>query len=418
MNRIWLGLVVSLAPLPLSADDISSTLGTHLAAGDLAEARKYLESELSANANSGEAQFGLAVVNLLSAVETLGQDQYQYGGLSGSVRTLPVLRIPVPKNPNPQPVTYEDVRRVFREFQSDLEAVEKQLAGIDTKTPDKLRIDLAAIKLDLNGDGEIGKGEDFPTVFRAVNRRRNPPPNLTIAFDAGDIPWLRGYCHFLMGFCDLVLAYDHQRLFDHCAQLVYPKPVPSTDFAVPLDLTRDRSDFFGSIADFVASIHLCVFPVKEPERMESARQHFLMMIETSRQSWELILAETDDDQEWLPNPNQTGALQMPVSQELIDGWQDVLDEIEAVLEGKKLIPFWRDYAVVAFGPSTKIPDQGRGVNLKKVCLEPREFDLVLTVQGTAVLPYVEEGPLSTGDTWRELRRVFRGQFFGFAMWFN
>jgi hypothetical protein len=35
-----------------------------------------------------------------------------------------------------------------------------------------------------------------------------------------------------------------------------------------------------------------------------------------------------------------------------------------------------------------------------------------------VKQYLQEGELSDAATWAELTRVFRGDFFGFAVWFN
>jgi hypothetical protein len=75
------------------------------------------------------------------------------------------------------------------------------------------------------------------------------------------------------------------------------------------------------------------------------------------------------------------------------------------LQGKKLIPFWRG-------------DDQRGVNLRKVFTEPTTFDLVMWIQGTAAAPYLQEGPLSTPDTWQRFNQMFNGQFVGFAIWFN
>lgn len=60
----------------------------------------------------------------------------------------------------------------------------------------------------------------------------------------------------------------------------------------------------------------------------------------------------------------------------------------------------------------------RGVNVRQVFVEPRRFDLVLWVQGSAATPYLEEGPLSKPETWRRFQEVFRGEFIGFAIWFN
>ena len=80
-------------------------------------------------------------------------------------------------------------------------------------------------------------------------------------------------------------------------------------------------------------------------------------------------------------------------------------QLEAVLEGKKLVPFWRG-------------EKKQGVNVKRVFTEPTQFDLVLWVQGGAAIPYLEEGPMTDPGFWRDLQRGFRGQLFWFAIWVN
>jgi hypothetical protein len=77
-----------------------------------------------------------------------------------------------------------------------------------------------------------------------------------------------------------------------------------------------------------------------------------------------------------------------------------------MLQGKKLIPFWRT------------TDAGVGVNLRKVFTEPQPFDLVMWIQGIGAAPFLEKGELTSPDTWRRWQRVFRGEFIGFAIWFN
>jgi hypothetical protein len=139
--------------------------------------------------------------------------------------------------------------------------------------------------------------------------------------------------------------------------------------------------------------------------MQAALTHLERMLALSRESWKFILAETDDDHEWLPNPKQTGVLGRPVSQAMIDSWLEFVGEMESLLAGKRLIPFWRG-------------DEKRGVNLRRVFTEPRTLDLVLWAQGTAATPYLEEGPVTKKEIWTRLERVFQGEFIGFAIWFN
>jgi hypothetical protein len=98
-------------------------------------------------------------------------------------------------------------------------------------------------------------------------------------------------------------------------------------------------------------------------------------------------------------------LGIPVKPEMIDSWLEFVDESEALLAGKRLVPFWRG-------------NDKRGINLRRVFTEPRPLDLVLWVQGTAATPYLEEGTMTKPEVWTRMKRVFGGEFIGFAIWFN
>ena len=105
-----------------------------------------------------------------------------------------------------------------------------------------------------------------------------------------------------------------------------------------------------------------------------------------------------------PNPSQTGVLPgMQVSEARVTGWQNFLDEFEAILQGKKLIPHWRFE---------------EGINLRRFFVEPRAFDIVLLIQGSAALPYLEEGELTSGESWNQMMQLFGGEFFRYFIWFN
>ncbi len=165
-------------------------------------------------------------------------------------------------------------------------------------------------------------------------------------------------------------------------------------------------------SDAISFFHLMTrLPVKEPARTKAALAHLEAGVGQAKEMWKYILAETDDDNEWIPNPRQTGVLGVKVTQEMVDSWLETLDEAEQVLKGKKLIPFWRGKA------------GERGVNLRRVFTEPRTFDAIEWVQGTAATPYLEKGPLTKladprmGD---RLTNAFGGPFniIGFGFWFN
>ena len=130
----------------------------------------------------------------------------------------------------------------------------------------------------------------------------------------------------------------------------------------------------------------------------------------SQEMWKFILEETDDDNEWIPNPKQKGALGIQITKEMVDTWLETVKECTEVLEGKKLIPFWRG------------EDKTVGINMEEVFLKPTRFDIVLWIQGTAVTPYLEKNkPLtkfSAAELPRRINGAFGTNFPGFIFWFN
>ena len=78
---------------------------------------------------------------------------------------------------------------------------------------------------------------------------------------------------------------------------------------------------------------------------------------------------------------------------------------EDLLEGRTLLPHFR------------IAD--KGINMKRFFEEPRTFDLVLSITGPAIVPYLETGRLLTAEEFESVRQQFGGTgFMTFALWFN
>ena len=395
-----------------------SNLDTLLGEGRFDEAIDSLNQEIAAGDDVENDRATLGFVRLLQAVERLAQSQYRYGALQELAQAIPVLRVPVPANPKPDTISYEAARGIFAQFSSDLAEVERTLAEVDTTAEIKVRLALGRVRFDINRDGKTSDDETLWRLFRQINRAvtQLEGERFEVALDAADVHWVRGYCHVLMAFCDFVLAYDTQEFFERCGHLFYFRPDTPYEFL----LAEDRGWEFDArrIADVIAAMHLINFPLEDAERVRSAHAHFLAMVQQSRLCWERALAETDDDAEWLPNPDQQGVLGVPVARAQIDAWSQVLNEIEEILLGKKLVPFWRAYSPAWGGARVEIPEKGLGVNVNRMMLEPGDFDLVMIISGTGVAPYLEEGPLSTPDAWSRMTQAFRGQFFGFALWFN
>lgn len=374
-----------------------------LVEGRLAEGEKALTDWLGQHPADDTARFGLGVTQFVRGIERLGQSLHNYGmriDAAAGLIQLPVLRLPVGDNPDPKPMKYEDARQVLLDWLADLQKAEKTLAAIKDDNV-KLPLRVSNIRWDWDGNGTPGD-----KLIDLVRRFFGPatPADLTVTFDRADVAWLRGYCHLLMVFCEFPLAHDGRELFDVSAHLFFKNAqTPGARLRNPQPNQPTWSE--ENIVDLIAFVHMLRLPVKEPERMKACWEHLRMVIETGRESWRFIRAETDDDQEWIPNSKQTSVLGIRMSDEMIDSWLVFLDEADDLLQGRRLIPFWRKHVM-------------RGINLKRVFLEPRGFDLVLWVQGTAAVPYLEDGPHTRPEVWQRLQRVFRGEFIGFALWFN
>jgi len=392
------------AAAPAKTPDVDKLLQK----GNLPAVETRLKQHLSDNPKDDNARFGLGAVQFLRGIERLVQSLHKYG-LRSRARFVPFLRLPAPRNIEPEEIRYEHMRRIYEELQADLTKAEKTLAGIKRKDV-TLPLHFGLIRMDLNGDGQAEDRETLWKIYANLTRARNvnaaQAKQFVIIFDRGDVHWLRGYCHLLLGLTDFILAHDWKDNFDRTAQLFF-KSVDSA-YAYLRRSEEDSRRMFDSvdIADAIAFIHLIRFDVKEPKRMKSALLHLETMIAQSRLCWKHVEAETDDDNEWIPNAQQTGVIPgVRMTAARIKTWKEFLDEADAILKGKKLVPHWR------------IKD-GRGVNLRRVFTEPRRFDLVLWVQGSAAKPYLERGPLTQPDFWRRLRGTFRGNFIGFAVWLN
>lgn len=384
-----------------------------LSAGKLAQAQRELSEDAAANPKDDVARYALGVVQFLRAVEVLGQDLYKHGMDAPFVRmVLMTPDFPIPQNPSPERINYLQFRAILEKWVNNLAEANKTLGELSpAEVPLPLKI--GVIRLDLNGDRSGDESEALWNIFSRMTRGAQglspeQVEEFVLGLDRADAYWLQGYCHLLAGLAEFSLAHDFKESFERTAHLLFPKVETPYDFLK--HPTADRNwvspEFRHTIADAIAWIHLVNWQVAEPARMEKARQHLLSMIDRSRAMWKAAEAETDNENEWIPNPRQKSVLAgMQIDAEMVAGWHDFLNEAEALLLGEKLVPFWRG-------------DGAKGVNLKRAFDEPRTFDLVLWIQGTAAQPYLEDGQLTTKETWVRLQGVFRGEFIGFALWLN
>ncbi|MCP4571335.1 MAG: hypothetical protein GY838_03215 [bacterium] len=384
---------------PVAADD-RDTLNDFLAEGRIQDG---LEAFASPTDNAG--QFSLAALQAIDGVERFS------GGCArlGVDPQFVMLGVPfLGVAPDLQPETAESVSpgqiaELFRSLQASLRQANTTLAGIDDEDFG-VEIDLARARLDFDGDGVAADDETFLAVFERAPTSREaaePAAELIVRFDSADAKWLQGYTHFAGGFLDILTAYDWRPVWDQCAHVVFLQPDPRPEIARWSSEDSQNEMFL----DIIAAVHDLRLELRDEGAWRRAREQFQGMIACSRACWSRVLAETDDDREWLPSPDQTGPRGATITREQIDGWHAVLDELEAVTRGEKLLPHWR------FRPGT-------GINVEKMVVSPPAFDLVLFIQGSAFLPYLEEGPVSDADVWNDLTSPFGPGFAGFAVWSN
>jgi hypothetical protein len=272
-----------------------------------------------------------------------------------------------------------------------------------------LPLRIGTVRLDFTGSGHPGADAMLWQVLKRM--WGNPDLNADSArsfyvnLDAGDVYWLGGYCHVIAAMGDAMLAYDGRDLFDRTGQLFFKRAESPYPFLLSGKRVFDADGM--DLADVVAFVHLMHLPLREPLRLLEVRRHLKAMTDCSRKSWHLILAETDDDHEWIPNPRQHSVVpHVRVTREMVDAWLKFLDQADDILDGKLLIPFWRG-------------DGTQGVNLAKLFFtDPQPFDPILWIQGTGVAPALQRGPLATRDVYGNLERVFSGDVFAFGAWFN
>ena len=400
--------VLSCAPA-LAETPVPQLMGDRLGKGELTLLEQDLTARLAAQPTDDQARFALGTVQFMRTVEGLAQDMYRHGlqPPSDVAMLLPFFRFPLPPNPKPEPLDYEKMRDIFKRALAGFERTDETLSKMGTAEV-KLPIAIGLARLDLDGNGTADAQESLFGLFNATLAGGSMPPEAAngfiVSFDRADAAWLRGYANLLSALLEFMLAHDGKASFDVSAHMLFPGAgLPNSELNAPPGAMGEMATI-GPAADLIAAVHLMHWQPTEPERLKAALSHLETVIALSRESWRYILAETDDEAEWIPSPRQkNGVIGIPVTQETVDGWMLFLGEFEAVLKGEKLVPHWR---------------LTKGINIRRVFLEPRAFDPILWAQGSAAIPYLGDGPVTDQATWDRMMRMFQGNFFGFAVWFN
>jgi hypothetical protein len=397
--RILLAALL-LAATPLHSETLSAEIGkTGLAPTEVRLA--------ALPAPTDEEKFALGGVRFLRAIEISFQIRWQ-NGMTDRTGMLPLLRLPVPDNPSAAPFDPASVAEIFRQAETTLTGAHQVLETIPDTADFGLTLNLADLWFDVNASTTRDPGEGLieiagPALLGWQWEQRDPAtPAPVIRFDVADAAWLAAYAHGLQAMSQVVLAYDPTepvtRILTARAKLAEHGPLPPD---MLFGSAGDGLDSFDMIALVLATLN------QQPDtpRMAAARNNLLAAIGQNRIFWTRVAAETDNQSEWLPNARQTSALGLTLPPETGAVWQSVLTDGEALLNGEKLIPYWRS-------------GDGAGINLAKIFTEPRPVDVPGWIQGWAAMPYYQAGPTVSAENWSRFESMMSGDAMLMALWLN
>lgn len=422
-------LMMALALLPGAshASDYSDRVVDHLYAGTAGEG--MADARAGCDLNVQDSCFGLGLLTLVGAYQGLAQDLYRYGAtVPGGTPAALLFGIgPVedaaPANPHPDKLTYPTLRDMLDNFVVQLDTARAAFEEASAASDFVVTIDPLKVRIDLDGNGQAGNGETLGALlasageFVEIPTPDSPPPgskrktkgaapeaDTSIGFDRADAFWFAGYTQVAAAPFDVLLAHDFSGFYNAYLHRVFPKAgLPMQEHTKGGVLFMDPAGDAG-IADMVAAIHTLNFPVTDPARLAGVLARLKAITALSRQNWEAILAETDDNRELVPSPSQTPLVAgMPVTAEIVDAWRATLDTVDAVLDGKLLVPHWRF---------------NQGVDLKLYFESAQATDLVMLLTGSGALPYLRDGPVADAQSFAKANRALGAEWLNYAFWFN
>jgi hypothetical protein len=409
---VRLAAAIGFAALAVSAQagEAGDLLTKHLYGGDLTGGIAALTP--LAEAGDNEARFGIGFIHFTQGVEGLVQSLYRHGLSAPDAGPMgPLMLVPVPANPSPEPLTYDGVRLIFQALVDQMEAASATLEAAGTAGDWVVPIDLMAIRIDADANGTAEEGE---TIGLVLGRAFGPsgsvlgggeaPPPVAIGFDRADAIWLAGYSQVFAAQADFFLAHDFGDFVNAAFHRLFPKAgLPMQDYAEGGMLVLDpQTD--TAIADVIAAIHTINWPVIEPERLKRVHARFGDIIRLSRLNWEAILAETDDNAELVPNPKQTSLVpDGVVTDEIVAAWFATLETADQVLAGDLLVPHWRFK---------------QGFDLKAYFDTATRTDFVMLLTGYDAVPFIKDGPIASAESFAAANAVFGDNLLGYVFWFN
>ncbi|MFT3713414.1 MAG: hypothetical protein QM817_37635 [Archangium sp.] len=186
-----------------------------------------------------------------------------------------------------------------------LQAIDALLATAEKDQGFSLDLCMACWQVDWNRSGEVDDRDEhlFEVEYDADGQllplddpRRRP----TFRFDVADVTWLRAMLHFQRAVLAVGLAYDAN---------------------VTWKSRRSES---------------ITLKLRNGAKLAEARELILSGLTHAERCRLAVLAETDDEREWVPNPKQKQhALPLPVDDALFETWAGVLTDVRALVKGEQ-----------------------------------------------------------------------------------
>lgn len=394
--------IALLAAAPAFADD--TTTSTMIAENGISSTIDTLESAEA----SPDRDMALAGLRFLSAVEKGYQARWKSGATQPMV-PFPILGAMLPENPDPEDLSSDFVNQLAKDMNTTMEEVRDTIPDEDAA----LVLRLSDLWLDVNMDAKRSPDEDLLKLTGLTPPAEpNEKPTDEIRFDAADAHWLRAYTHLVQAVSTAILAFDPEPELARSIELnkalqdqmiAWNEKIESGQSGDETPSVMAMS--FAGIVDKVAIVLKTLRHEPDTGKINDAAEHINAMIAANREFWQAVATETDNDREWIPNEKQEAALGFDIPDGAGDAWLKVLADAEAVLNGEKLIPYWR------FAP-------GYGIDLSSWLNDPQPVDVVDWIQGTAALPYAREGETMSREGWGEFSQMFGGRAGLYMVLFN
>ena len=389
MNRLLPFALLAATPV-LAEEDISALIAER----GLRAAGEHLSALATPTASD---RFALGGVQFLAGIEAALQTRYKTGiseGLSTMV-SLPILRLPLPENPDPVPFAGHVIADLFAQVRTDMGGAITVLEGIGDAEEVGVTIATADIWFDIDANGTRSAGEGLTDLAGLGLRGDFGPalPEATIRFDTADAAWLAAYAHLFAGLSDLVTAFDPAVAIDDV--LAARTAINDLNGKAGAPYGSGMGYQMGDYADLAAMIVDALERQPEPALTQSALAHGLAMIGQNRVFWQRVAGETDNAAEWIPNKAQVSALGLVFPPDTGQRWLNVLTEAEALLQGEALLPHWR-------------LAEGTGIDLNALLQNPPEVDVLGMIHGMGLIPYMRQGRLMDSSALWQFEQLMAG----------